>query len=107
MGLKDDVKVALRVTGDATDLEVEATLEAALQDMRRVGVPELMLQRETPDPLVRQAVLMWCKANYGYDNSEAGRFTESYMRILHSILNSPSSYPTYRGGGTSCDGQTP
>ena len=107
MGLKDDVKVALRVTGDALDLEVDANVAAALQDLRRVGVPEAMLQEQTPDPLVRLAVILWCKAHFGYDNSESSRFLKSYVDMRASMLNSPSSYPCYRGGDSACDGPTP
>ena len=106
MGLRDTVKVALRVTSDALDPEVDAWVESGLADMRRVGVPEDMLSDETCDPLVAAAVITWCKGHFGYDNSEAPRFLDSYREIVRSILNSPTSYPTYRGGGTECDGQT-
>lgn len=107
MGLHDTVRVALRVKSEALEPEIDALVESCLQDMRRVGVPEDMLTEETTDPLVTLAVLTWCKGHFGYDNSEASRFLNSYRETLHAILNSPTSYPTYRGGGSACDGRTP
>lgn len=106
MGLHDTVRVALRVKSEALEPEIDALVESCLQDMRRVGVPEDMLTEETPDPLVVLAVITWCKGHFGYDNSEASRFLNSYRETLHSIMNSPTSYPTFRGGGSECDGQT-
>lgn len=100
MGLRDTVKVSLRVTTEALDPEIDAWVESGLQDLRRVGVPEDMLSEETPDPLVVSAVILWCKGHFGYDNSEASRFLNSYREVVRSILNSHTSYPIYRGGGS-------
>ena len=106
MGLHDTVRVALRVKSEALEPEIDALIESCIRDMERVGVPEEMLTEETTDPLVTLAVILWCKGHFGYDNSEAIRFLNSYRETLHSIMNSPTSYPTYRGGGFECDGQT-
>lgn len=92
MSLNDDVKVALRVSTDALDAEVSAMVDAAIADMRRVGVPEPMLAEHTMDPLVKAAVILWVKAHFGYDNDEAPRFEASYRQIVRDILNSPTSY---------------
>lgn len=92
MSLTDDVKVALRVSTDALDAEVSAVVQAAIADMRRVGVPEKMLTEGTIDPYVKLAVILFSKANFGYDNSEASRFQSSYRQIVRDILNSPTKY---------------
>jgi len=89
----DDVKVALRVTSSAYDSEVEMLIEAALRDMDRVGIPRDMLLSSGPtDPLVRAAVTLYCKANFGFDNDDAPRFLESYRQTVDDMLNSPSTY---------------
>ena len=103
MALIDDIKTSLRVSADVYDAEVAALIDAALYDMKRAGVnPELldMAEPETgsgtdeqaaPDPengFVRQAVMVWCKANFGYDVPEADRFMHVYDRILNALLNS-------------------
>ena len=91
MALTDDVKVALRVSSNAYDAEVAALVAAALADMRRVGVPDAALSEESPDPLARMAVLLFCKARFGYDNDEAPRFEESYRQTVADLANSPAS----------------
>lgn len=97
MALTDDVKVALRVSSNAYDAEVAALVAAALADMRRVGVPDAALSEKSPDPLARMAVLLFCKARFGYDNDEAPRFEESYRQTVADLANSP----TYTGGDAS------
>ena len=92
MALLDDVKVALRVTTDALDPEISLWVDAALADMRRIGVPEPMLDESDMDPLVRGAVILFVKGRFGYDNDEAERFDESYQQIVKDILNSPTRY---------------
>lgn len=94
MATLDEVKVALRVTSDAFDGEVGSLVAAAERDMRRVGVPEGLI---ASDPLAKMATVLYCKANFGYDNSEAARFMQSYRQTVADMLNSPASYA---GGGS-------
>lgn len=100
MSLIDDVKVALRVTTDAFDPEVEMLVEAALRDLERVGIPGELLVDGPTDPLVRAAVCMYAKAHFGFDNSEAPRFDESYRQIVKDVLNSPTTYSAPSRGGS-------
>ena len=100
MSLIDDVKVALRVTTDAFDPEVEMLVEAALRDLERVGIPGELLVDGPTDPLVRAAVCMYAKAHFGFDNSEAPRFDESYRQIVKDVLNSPTTYSAQSRGGS-------
>ena len=88
MSLHDDVKVALRVTSDALDTEVDGLIAAALADMRRAGVDQRLLDEAAMSPLAKAAVVMYVKANFGYDNSEAGRFLRSYNQTLALLCNS-------------------
>lgn len=88
MSLRDDIKVSLRVSSVAVDTEVDALISAAVSDMRRVGVHEELLDTENPHPLVRMAITCYAKAAFGYDNSEAPRFQESYRQIVCDLMNS-------------------
>ena len=92
MALIDDVKVALRVTTDAMDSEVQMLVDAALADMRRVHVREELLDEDDMAPLVKSAVCLYAKARFGYDNDEAEMFDESYRQLVADFLNSPTSY---------------
>lgn len=88
MALMDDVKVALRVKSDATDPEIRSLINAALSDMERVGVGSEYLDELSIDPIAKSAVILFCKARYGYDNSEASRFEESYRQTVIDLINS-------------------
>lgn len=86
--LTDDVRVALRVTSDATDSEIEAMIDTAIADMRRVGVRDSLLNRESLTPMALNAVVMFCKANYGFDNKDAGTFWNRYQWTVTALMNS-------------------
>lgn len=86
MALIDDIKLSLRVTTDALDAEVQAYIDAALYDMERVGVDLDLLTSD--NAFVKTAIIAYCKAQFGYDNSEAHRFDEAYRRIVCDLLNS-------------------
>lgn len=111
MALLDDVKVALRVSSDSMDVEVQALIDAAQRDMLRVGVPEDMVYGTTTttteytstgakstvevttyDPLCKMAVVLYAKAHFGYDNDEAARFLSAYKQTLIDMRNSYSLY---------------
>lgn len=91
MPLFDEVKQVLHISHSKSDAEIQMNIEAALADMRRVGIKEELLDEEELNPLVKQAITCWCKANYGYDNKEAERFEESYERLVSSLLNSKAN----------------
>ena len=99
--LTEVVREVLRLSSqDDTPLEVDALVAGFKSDMERVGVPYYMYDENSPDPLVQVACMLYCKANYGYDNAEASRFLSSYRQIVKDIRNSPS---TYRPGYRTCD----
>lgn len=92
MALRDEVKVALRVTSPLYDSEVDLLIAAAKADMGRVGVPENMLADNSIDPIAKMAVILYCKAHFGYDNSQSEQFLESYRHTIIDMLNSPTTY---------------
>ena len=92
MALIDDIKVSLRVSTDAMDAEVQMLIDAALYDMKRAGVNPALLEVDQlgylSNSFVKTAVTSYCKANFGYDVSEAARFSDTYYRIVCDLLNS-------------------
>lgn len=89
--LMPTAKVAVRVTDEYFDLEVEAAVEGALSDLKRVGISEACFSEDSDFyPMVRQAVVMYCKAHFGQDNpNEEMRFwMSSYEMHVDALLNS-------------------
>ena len=55
-------------------------IDAAKQDLRRRGI-----KAADNDPLIKQAVKMYCKANFGYGGSDAERYQKSYESLAVSL----------------------
>lgn len=91
-GLLDDVKVALRVSSSKMDAEVQMLIDAAVADMKRIGVNPDLLEPETMDPICKSAVTMYCKGMFGFDNSDAAMFLEAYRNTVKTIANSPTQF---------------
>lgn len=91
MALVDEVKIALRVAGKATDGEIEMWINAALADMARVGIDETLLNPENLAALPKAAVMCYAKAHYGYDIDERPQFDSSYRSIVCDLLNSEAN----------------
>lgn len=91
MALLDDVKLALRITNGAYDAEIETLIDAAKDDLRLSGVASAVLDADDPDPLIKRAIILYCKAEFGLDNPEAERYMISF-RALETHLALSSEY---------------
>lgn len=95
MSLLDDVRTALRVTTSLTDGEIATYIGTALFDMENKGVrPDFLGDNADSDngdymPIVKTAVINYCKAQYGRDveASERNACLASYRSIVTSLLN--------------------
>lgn len=81
--LLDDVKTALRVSGTALDTEIQDLIDAAKADLQLSGVHADKII--DPDPLIKRAVIVYCKAHFGWDNPEADRFAKSYDMLKQHL----------------------
>ena len=89
MALKDDVKVHLRLVSTSTDTEVDDLIASAKKDLEISGVDAMSI--DDTDPLIKRAIVLYCKANYGYNNVESDRFRASYD-LLKSHLSMSGDY---------------
>lgn len=86
MSLLDDVRTAVRTKSTATDSELQMWIDAAIADMKRCGVSDGLLAKDSMNPIAKGAVVLFCKARYGYDNDEARRFEESYHQTVIDLM---------------------
>lgn len=77
----ENVKKALRVTSSAFDEEVKELIESAKMDLKIAGITV----SDSPDALVRRAITIYCKANFGYENPDADRFQDSYVMLKQHL----------------------
>lgn len=86
----EEVKLALRVFENDFDLEINDLIEAAKSDLRISGVIKI----EETDSLIKRAVILYCKINYGWANDEYERLQKAYDLLkIHLALSNE-----YNGG---------
>lgn len=75
------VKKALRITSSAFDEEIAGLIEAAQADLLMAGIYIV----DDTDPLIRRAITVYAKANFGFDNPDADRFQDSYIMLKQHL----------------------
>lgn len=76
----NDVKAALRIDDSAFDLEIQDLIDAAKADLQLSGVSETKVNDST-DPLIKRAIIIYCRAHFDYDDKAADRLLQSYVRL--------------------------
>lgn len=85
MALIDDIKDALRVSGNDLDTEINDLITAAKADLLLSGVLESKVN-STTDSLIKLSVVFYCKGSFGYDNPEAERFMNRFDMLKRHLL---------------------
>lgn len=77
------VKPSLRVMSDVTDFdsEIMMLINACLSDLNTSG-----LIIDEAEPLVIQAVITYCKAHFGIENSDSEKYLNSYYSMKAHLL---------------------
>lgn len=89
MALLDKVKAACRVASNAYDEELTDLIESGLADMGITDIKSAVLTDTDPDPLIRKAVITYCRMNFGYQDELAyERLKASYDEQKSQLLMS-------------------
>ncbi len=88
----NDVKQALRITGNDFDLEVQDLIDAAKADLQLSGVSETKVNDST-DSLIKRAIIIYCRAHFDYDDKAADKLLQSYV-MLKTHLTLTEEYST-------------
>lgn len=73
-------KLWLRISTDAMDEEIGQTMDACLLDLHNAGVNAPQMT----SPLVQQAVKLYCKAQFGYDD-DSEKFSRAYEYLKNAL----------------------
>ena len=76
----NDVKAAIRVKADSANGEIEDLIDACKKELEISGV---YIQDEK-DGLAKQAIKLYCKAHYGYDEKSA-QFQLAYESLRDAM----------------------
>lgn len=96
MALLDDVKLAVRIVNTAYDSELNDLIAACQNDLQLSGVTAEKVT-DTTDPMIKRAICVYAKCNFGFDNPDAERLQKSYDSLKMSLALSDD----YNGGGIS------
>jgi len=97
MALLDKVKAACRVASNAYDEELTDLIESGLADMGITDIKSAVLTDTDTDPLIRKAVITYCRMNFGYQDELAyNRLKASYDEQKSQLLMS-GSYTDWGG----------
>lgn len=82
----ETVKGALRITSNDPDIvtEINDLIEGARMDLIQSGVSSVVAKKED-DPLIKRAIILYAKANYGLDSPNAARFQQSYDSLKNHL----------------------
>lgn len=83
------IKTNLRISHTALDDDLSDTISACLTDLRVCGV----FDPQADDPLILNAIKLYCRAEYTDDTSKAAAYKERYD-ALKSCLMMASEYVT-------------
>ena len=83
------VKLSLREDSTDFDSEISDIIEAAKLDLKGGGVVNI----DDTDPLIKRAVILYSKANYGMFNPDAEKYQKAYD-MLKAHLSLSSDYNT-------------
>ena len=78
--LVPEIKMWLRIQTDGLNEELSQLAEACRLDLLNSGVRN----PDSSDPLIKQAVKLYCKAQFGYDDA-AERFSRAYEALKASL----------------------
>ncbi len=74
--LLSEAKVWVRKSSESLDGEITQTIEAAFLDLSLAGVRNI----DTGDALIRQAVKLYLKAQFGF-NEESAKYETAYEHV--------------------------
>lgn len=76
------IKQAIRRTHDKLDDDLQADIDACLADLRSVGV----IYADATDPLVFNAVKLWCRSLNTDDTAKAAEWMRRYEALKASLM---------------------
>ena len=75
------IKLALRINSSAFDTEITDLIQSAKLDMKISGIVKI----DETDPLIQQAIKIYCKANFGLDNKDSEKYQKSYDMLKQHL----------------------
>lgn len=79
----EKIKLALRISHGKLDEDIQADIDACLADLRVCGV----VHADESDPLMFNAIKLWCRALYTDDTTKAAEWQRRYDALKACLMN--------------------
>jgi hypothetical protein len=79
MAILDDVKLSLRISNNVYDTEINDLISACKADLGLTGIIDSVIV--DTDTLIKRAIMIYCKLNFGYDNPDYDKLLEAYTLL--------------------------
>lgn len=76
------IKQGLRITHTKLDEDIQADIDACRADLRRVGI----IYAPDDDPLIINAIKLWCRSLYTDDPVKAAEFLRRYEAMKACLM---------------------
>lgn len=76
------VKLSLRISHNVLDEDIQADIDACIADLELCGV----VNATPADPLIFNAVKLYCRAQYTEDTAKAAAYTERYNALKSCLM---------------------
>lgn len=76
------IKQGLRISHDKLDEDIRADIDACLADLKVVGIT----YADETDPLVFNAVKLWCRSLYTDDTAKAAEYLKRYEALKACLM---------------------
>jgi hypothetical protein len=96
--LIDELKIALRIRNNnfAFDSEIEGLIEGARHELMLSGISSEKVQSDVEasaldvdlDPLIKRAITVYVKANFGWDNPDSEKLSNSFQMLKNHLSTS-------------------
>ena len=70
----EKIKLALRITHGKLDEDIQSDIDACRADLKVCGIT----YATDDDPLIFNAIKLWCRANYTDDTTKAAEYLRRY-----------------------------
>lgn len=76
------IKQSLRITHDKLDAAIQADIDACRRDLRVVGI----IYADETDPLILNAIKLWCRSYYTDDVVKAAEYVKRYEALKGALM---------------------
>ena len=96
--LISEVRSNIRINHHELDDEIKNLIETSIEDLITSGIASSYFAEDKLRPMLKTAIITYCKGNFGYDNPEAERFIASYELQKQKLAISHHDYVKSESG---------